>query len=577
MPTIAAGSLATVYCPLAGSITVTPGSAGRVSFQARSASGGQSAAPREIYTAETITVAAGDTVMMEAINTDATYTEPAGRDGSLQALVSKAGNAGNRVVLFGDSRCAQNNSVSTNGYYNQTQGHFAWADALAGQRMVMVANMGTGGNTTTDLLARMNADLDPLTFDWLILQCDINDILAGRSAAEVCADYELIYAYAAARGARLIHVGPYAPGPAAPLSAGASQVLLQIRDYIMRVPARLGHVSTIDCMALFGDAAASPPTTPAAYILDPAGAAIHFSGAAAVLIGREMARTFLAAGVPPTPGLVASAADNYGVDATVTNVNLNDFGLMAGNSGTNGTGATNATAWVTATAYAAGRVVINGGNAYLTRAGGTSGATAPTHTGTAKRDEFGEWYWDNVVASDGTVLWEFIGPGAVAGPATGITVQRNAGAGTGYTATCNRADGVGKDLILAVTGAGATDVWQVGLTTSVAARGVAGYTYQVDMAAEVIAASGLNAPMARSTITGAGTDTTSKQSRDLSTSTTLHDALVPDCRLRMKVPAITCSGSTAPSVLNWQFLPYFGAASARACFKVGRVSLRRIA
>lgn len=90
MPTITAGTVATVYCPLASSITITPGSAGRVSFQSRANNGGQSAAPQEVYSATTVSVSAGDTVTMEAINTDATYTTPVGADTALSALVSGA-------------------------------------------------------------------------------------------------------------------------------------------------------------------------------------------------------------------------------------------------------------------------------------------------------------------------------------------------------------------------------------------------------------------------------------------------------------------------------------------------------
>lgn len=89
MPTISAGSVATVYCPIASSITITPGTSGRVSFQSRARDGGQSVAPQEIYTATTITGQAGDVLTLEAINTDATYTAPAGLDTALQALVSE--------------------------------------------------------------------------------------------------------------------------------------------------------------------------------------------------------------------------------------------------------------------------------------------------------------------------------------------------------------------------------------------------------------------------------------------------------------------------------------------------------
>jgi hypothetical protein len=101
MPTINAGSVATVYCPLAGSITITPGSTGRVSFQARGFDGGQSSAPRVIYAAETVSVAAGDTVSLQAIGSSATYTTPAGGDTALSSLVSGAGNTYNRWCIPG--------------------------------------------------------------------------------------------------------------------------------------------------------------------------------------------------------------------------------------------------------------------------------------------------------------------------------------------------------------------------------------------------------------------------------------------------------------------------------------------
>lgn len=74
MPTISAGSVASVFCPLASTITITPGSAGRVSMQTRSQTGGQSVLAQEIYSATTISVSSGDTVTMEAVNTDATYS-----------------------------------------------------------------------------------------------------------------------------------------------------------------------------------------------------------------------------------------------------------------------------------------------------------------------------------------------------------------------------------------------------------------------------------------------------------------------------------------------------------------------
>jgi len=71
-------------------MTVTPGTSGRVSINARGRDGSQSLAPRELYTAETLSVTAGDVVSLEAINVAATYTDPAESGPALQALVSKA-------------------------------------------------------------------------------------------------------------------------------------------------------------------------------------------------------------------------------------------------------------------------------------------------------------------------------------------------------------------------------------------------------------------------------------------------------------------------------------------------------
>lgn len=72
-------------------MTVTPGTSGRVSINARGRDGSQSLAPRELYTTETLSVTAGDVVSLEAINVAATYTDPAEAGPALQALVSGAG------------------------------------------------------------------------------------------------------------------------------------------------------------------------------------------------------------------------------------------------------------------------------------------------------------------------------------------------------------------------------------------------------------------------------------------------------------------------------------------------------
>lgn len=100
MPTLAAGRVVSILWPTDGQITITPGSAGRVSLNARGRDGSQSIAPREVYNAETINVSAGDTVILEAINTDATYTSPVSGDGaSVETL--RVGQFGAGAVVNG--------------------------------------------------------------------------------------------------------------------------------------------------------------------------------------------------------------------------------------------------------------------------------------------------------------------------------------------------------------------------------------------------------------------------------------------------------------------------------------------
>lgn len=86
MTTIAAGNSAEVYVPLASDMTFTPGTGGVILF---GCSGPDAPAPRTIYEAETISIGAGSTVFVEAINADAVYTgtvEIQTPDGAVYAL-----------------------------------------------------------------------------------------------------------------------------------------------------------------------------------------------------------------------------------------------------------------------------------------------------------------------------------------------------------------------------------------------------------------------------------------------------------------------------------------------------------
>jgi hypothetical protein len=73
MATIAAGSSSTIYVPIAQSLTLTPGTGGKMSLNGRNQDG-SAVTPQEIYTETTVALRAGATITVEAINVDATCT-----------------------------------------------------------------------------------------------------------------------------------------------------------------------------------------------------------------------------------------------------------------------------------------------------------------------------------------------------------------------------------------------------------------------------------------------------------------------------------------------------------------------
>lgn len=108
MPTVTAGSVASVYCPLASSVTVTPGRVAVVRVE--NPNGADSFEQTRANAAQTFSVQAGETLFIEAIDADATYTDPAltaAQVGALAAAVRQssfaAADSTQRVFLLGDS------------------------------------------------------------------------------------------------------------------------------------------------------------------------------------------------------------------------------------------------------------------------------------------------------------------------------------------------------------------------------------------------------------------------------------------------------------------------------------------
>lgn len=75
MATIPSGQVARIQIPSAQSLTFTPAVGGRMSINGRTQFG-EAVTPREIFVATAVSFNAGDVVSAEAVNGDATYTDP---------------------------------------------------------------------------------------------------------------------------------------------------------------------------------------------------------------------------------------------------------------------------------------------------------------------------------------------------------------------------------------------------------------------------------------------------------------------------------------------------------------------
>lgn len=149
MPTILAGQVVPVFFSSDGSISITPGSAGRVSLNARAQDGSQGVAPREIYSAQTINVQAGTTVVVEAINTDASYTVSSSSGGvvdatSVQAALSSDQAGGRTALGLGTAATQPSTAFASNTEVATFANLPAAASVTVGRMYTVLTGVGAG-------------------------------------------------------------------------------------------------------------------------------------------------------------------------------------------------------------------------------------------------------------------------------------------------------------------------------------------------------------------------------------------------------------------------------------------------
>lgn len=341
MTTIAKGNTAEIYVPVSCTVTITPGSGGSVRVSISVPSGSEVVSPQIIYAETDFPIPAGSHVFAEAINADATYTDPAlSTVASGDAVRSLVSGARNTLALVGDSFVAnwRNDVAST--YETYPEGFVTWALQLSGQCMTVISDQSRGGSYVTngggagtDFSVQMAAAAASGARHVLMMG-GINDVINGVPNVTIKAAFLQHVAAALDAGMTVWWCAP----PTFPTNAGSYTVakqaqLLELADWVRQqanTSVAKGGVVVIDT---------------ASKLIDPASAVggwyansfkadnLHPVNSGGYRMGKEIARVW-SARVPEVPLLLSSAADQYGFSSASNNVLDNGLFLSGTPTGT---------------------------------------------------------------------------------------------------------------------------------------------------------------------------------------------------------------------------------------------------
>lgn len=240
-----------------------------------------------------------------------------------QILSAVRGLFGTTSAVFGDSYSARVNASGVP-YRQSDHSYWTWANLLLGSPFTLIGNFGVAGNTTEQMLARIDA-VKYCGASVTFVQGGVNDLAAGISPYTVAAnlitiantlkDYTKVC---------LLNIAPNAT-----YYAGILIVNTLLANYARSV----GNVVLVDVFASVVDST----SVTGAFATNMSNDNLHLTVAGAYQYGAAIAAA-LSKIVAVQPFLVNSAADSYAIDASSLQILTNP--LMSGSAGTvSGTGA----------------------------------------------------------------------------------------------------------------------------------------------------------------------------------------------------------------------------------------------
>jgi lysophospholipase L1-like esterase len=176
------------------------------------------------------------------------------------------------VILFGTSLEAQN-GTGTNTLdqpSNNTpgavcgRGWYNWAEAFSGLRFTLVRNAGVSGNTSAQMLARLQTDVLAYDSDWVWIGGPVNDISGDVASATTIANMTSILTAILATGRRVVLL-TCAPSTSYS-TTGRKQALSDVNRWMRSLPSTTRGVVVVDAQRVLVDPATGYPATGMAEI-----------------------------------------------------------------------------------------------------------------------------------------------------------------------------------------------------------------------------------------------------------------------------------------------------------------------
>ncbi|MFB9242365.1 hypothetical protein IV454_16365 [Massilia antarctica] len=272
------------------------------------------------------------------------------------------GRPGATAVILGDSISNQNTQTSATFGAHLAKGYWTQAQIMLEQRFELLNNGGVNGDTTAQMLARIDTAVLAFRPQYCYFMGGTNDVGSDVPYATTIANYTAIFAKLQAAGIALI-IATMTPRGFAGMTQARLLNMIALNSWLQNFAARTPGVILIDLYRQMLDHASLTTTSqgePVAAWFD--GAALHPVAAGAVQMGIAIARQ-LDAVIPRLPRRLHC---NYnGTNGDSTN-HLRNGMFMAGTGGTAGLNATGTIGQQWTAAATAG--AISGACSMVTRA-----------------------------------------------------------------------------------------------------------------------------------------------------------------------------------------------------------------